>query len=398
MDFAPPPPPTTQVTLRGIAFGNVTAMLVLIGATASLYGPLLLTIAHKFHVSLPQAGIVLSVHFVGALVGVPIGWIATKRYKGSVVVAVTLVILSFGALDVAMAHWWGLFLAGVFFVGVGFGGLDFTLNTMLARTALHGRAHRLSFANAGYGVGSVIGPLLIIAVRPHHFAVLFGGVAAIAVLLSTLNRGIIAPPQTPEARQHELSSLHDRRREILFTFIAAYVLYVAVESSSSGWIASQLHGEGYSVSIGSLVTGAFWLGLALGRVFGGPLNKRLSDRLMVLGSLSAAVVLALVAYSGVAAPFMYPLLGVALASVYPMGLMWYTVLCPHDGNGLALIIFCMMAGGIIGPGVESIMVSIVSVHVVPLVIASLAALDIAAFASARRFIPPVLAHPSSSRE
>ena len=51
----PPSPPITQVTLRGISFGTVTAMLVLIGATASLYGPLLLAISHKFHVSLPQA-------------------------------------------------------------------------------------------------------------------------------------------------------------------------------------------------------------------------------------------------------------------------------------------------------------------------------------------------------
>jgi MFS transporter, FHS family, glucose/mannose:H+ symporter len=386
----PPTPPITQITLRGISFGTVTAMLVLIGATASLYGPLLLAISHKFHVSLPQAGIVLSVHFVGALVGVPIAWISMRKYKGLLVVGGTLFILALGALDVALATQWPIFLVGVFFIGIGFGGLDFTLNTMLARTALLGRAHRLSLANAGYGVGSVIGPLMIIAVRPHNFAVLFGGIAVIAVVLSTTNRGIIAPPQTAEARLHELASLHDERRAILFTFIAAYVLYVAVESSSSGWIASQLHGEGYTVSIGSLVTGGFWLGLALGRIFGGPLNKRFTDRSLVLGSLSAAIVLALLAYSVHVGVVTYPLLGVALASVYPMGLIWYTVLCPNDNDGLALIIFCMMAGGIVGPGIESISVSIFSVHVVPIVIASLAALDMAVFASARRFSPVVL--------
>jgi fucose permease len=362
-------------------------MLVLIGATASLYGPLLLSISHKFHVSLPQAGVVLSVHFVGALVGVPIAWISMRKYKGSLVVGGTLFILALGALDVALATQWPVFLVGVFFIGIGFGGLDFALNTMLARTALLGRAHRLSLANAGYGVGSVIGPLMIIALHPHNFAILFGGIAVIAVVLSTLNRGMVAPPQTAEARLHELASLHDERRAILFTFIAAYVLYVSVESSSSGWIASQLHGEGYTVSIGSLVTGGFWLGLALGRIFGGPLNKRFTDRSLVLGSLSTAILLALLAYSGHIGVFTYPLLGVALASVYPMGLIWYTVLCPHDSNGLALIIFCMMAGGIIGPGIESIMVSIFSVHVVPFVIASLAALDLVVFASARRFTP-----------
>ena len=44
----------------------------------------------------------------------------------------------------------------------------------------------------------------------------------------------------------------------LITFIVAYVLYVAIETSSSGWMATELHGVGYSQSVGSLVTAGFW--------------------------------------------------------------------------------------------------------------------------------------------
>jgi MFS transporter, FHS family, glucose/mannose:H+ symporter len=386
-------PPITEVTLRGLAFSNVTTMLVLAGATASLYGPLLSNIASKFHLSLPQAGIVLSVHFVGALAGVPLGWVALKRYQGRIVVAGMLGAFALGALDVAFSSAWLLFLVGVFLVGVAFGGLDYSLNALLARTSLNGRAHRLSLANAGYGVGSVVGPLLVILVRPHNFPELFGGIAIIAIVLSTLNRGIIAPPQTPEAREHELSTVHAQRRPILITFIVAYVLYVATESSASGWIASLVHREGHSVSFGSLITGGFWLGLTLGRLFGGPLHKRFSVQLLVLGGLGTAVVLALVAYSSAAAPFAYPLVGLALASVYSMGIIWYTVLCPNDTNGLFLLIFFMMAGGIIGPGVESLSVSLFGIHAVPLVTASLAALDFLVFSSARRFAPLSVATP-----
>jgi hypothetical protein len=70
-----------------------------------------------------------------------------------------------------------------------------------------------------------------------------------------------------------------------------------------------------------------------------------------------------------------------------MGLIWYTVLCPHDSDGLALMILFMMAGGVIGPGAESLLVSAFSVHVVPLVIAAFALADLAVFASALRFKP-----------
>ena len=379
--------PATQVTLRGFAFANVTSMLVLVGATASLYGPLLVQFSTKFHLSLPKAGIVLSVNFVGAFFGVPLGWISMRRYPGKVVIGAALLLLAVGAGTVAFAAHWGLFLTGVFVIGLGFGALDFTLNTLLVRTAVLGRAHRLSLANAGYGVGAVVGPLLIIAVDPKNFPVIFGGVAAIAVVLSTLNGGVIAPPLTHETRRHARSIQHARRTPILVTFIVAYVLYVATESSTAGWVAAQLHREGYSTSIGSLVTGAFWLGLALGRSVGGPLYKRFSDKSLVLGGLALAIVLSLGAYAHVLAPYAYPIMGLVLASVYPMGLVWYTVLCPHDGDGLAMIILFMMLGGVIGPGAESLMVSLFGIHAVPIVIASFAALNVAAFASALRFKP-----------
>jgi hypothetical protein len=113
----------------------------------------------------------------------------------------------------------------------------------------------------------------------------------------------------------------------------------------------------------------------------------LGDKALVLVGLSLGVLLSLVAFSSLLAPYAYPLLGLVLASVYPMGLIWYTVLCPHDSDGLALLILFMMFGGVFGPGVESLMVSAFGVHVVPLVIAAFAALDIAVFASAIRFRP-----------
>jgi FHS family glucose/mannose:H+ symporter-like MFS transporter len=373
------------VELRGVAFANISTMLVLVGAVAALYGPLLFTIAKTFHVSLPRAGIVVSVHFLGALVGVPIGWIAMKRVTGRVVVVVTLGCFGLGALDVALTSTWATFLIGVFIIGVGFGGLDFALNTLLARTDLLGRARRLSVANAGYGLGAVIGPLLVVIVQPRNYPMLFGAAAAIAVVLSSLNRGIIAPLQTREDRAHELNSLHPDRRAILFTFIIAYVLYVSAESSASGWIAAQLYQEGYTASVGGLVTGGFWLGLAFGRIAGGPLYRRYPEWALVLGGLSVGLVCAGASLVATAAPYTYPALGLAFALVYPMGLVWYTTLCPHDRNGLALLIFCMMAGGVLGPAVESLMVSMVGVHAVPIVIAALVSLDLVTFASARRF-------------
>ena len=387
----------TEVSFRPFAFASATTIFLLIGATSSLYGPLLISFTNKFHLSLPEAGIVVSVNFVGALFGVPLGWLAVKRYTGKTVLFSALLPMAAGAVGVALANSWSIFLICAFIVGVGIGALDFSLNTMMARTAFKGRAHRLSLSNAGYGLGSVVGPLLIIALQPKNFPLLFGGIAAIAVLLSTFNGGVHAPPLRAEANQRELTMMKSERRPILLTFIVAYILYVAAETSSSGWIASQLHRGGYSASIGSLVTAGFWCGMTLGRVMGGPLHKRFGDQWLVLGGLGLTIVLSLVAFSDGLAPYAYPLLGLVMASVYPMGLIWYTVLCPHDSDGLALMILFMMCGGVIGPGAESLMVSLVGIHAVPLVIASFAVLDVAVFASALRFRPLSSANAVSQR-
>jgi FHS family glucose/mannose:H+ symporter-like MFS transporter len=283
-----------------------------------------------------------------------------------------------------------VFLMSVFLIGLGFGALDIGLNILLARTAPQGRAHRLSISNAGYGVGAVICPLVIIALNPNNFRILFAAIAVIALVLTTLNGGLHAPPLHTEPLQIEITKMKAQRRPILLTFVAAYVLYVALETSSAGWMATQLHGVGYSESSGSLVTAGFWSGVAIGRMFGGPLYHRLSEKKLVLGGLVLAVVICAVAYSDALAPYAYPLLGLIIASIFPMGLIWYTKLCPHDSDGLSLLILFMMVGGVAGPGAISLLVSQFGVHVVPLTLATIAALDLAVFLSAVRFRPVVV--------
>lgn len=377
----------TEVSFGAFAFGGATANFALIGAVSSVYGPLLMSFSDTFHISLPRAGEVLSVHFVGALFGVLLAWIGVKRFTGRFVLSAAMIVLAVGTFGAALSHVWGLFLCSVFLVGLGFGNLDFALNTLLARTAFVGRAFRLSLANGGYGVGAVIGPLLVIALRPHNFHLLFASFAISSLILSTLTRGVHAPPLRAEVMQSQVNKMKKERRPILLTFIAAFILYVAVETASSGWMATQLHGEGYSQSVASLITAGFWIGLAIGRFAGGPLYHHFSDRLLVLGGLTLIIGLSLIALSGTMAPYAYPAMGLVAASIFPMGLIWYTMLCPHDSDGLAMMILFMMAGGVIGPGAESLMVSLVGIHVVPLVVAFFALCDLAVFASARRFQP-----------
>lgn len=385
----PSGPLPTEVTFRTLALTSATVDLVVFGMISSLYGPLLITLSHRFHLSLAATGIVLSVYFVGAFFGVPIGWLAMRRFTGAAVLSGTLLITAVGACGAALSTHWALFLVSVFLLGLGFGGVDFSLISLLVRTRTSGRGRRLSVTNAGYGLGAVIGPLLVVVIRPHNYRLLYVVIAAAVVVLTLGNRGLIAPPLSREHRRSELVVNRAQRRTILATFICAYVFYVATETTTAGWIAPHLHRVGYSSSLGSVITAGFWLGLAIGRVLAGPIGRRHSDHRLVLGGLAAAVALCLTALVTGAAPYVYPLVGLSIALVYPLALVWYSTLCPHDDDGVALLILCMMAGGVIGPAVQSLMVSTFGIHVVPIVLASFAALTLVTFASALRFSPPV---------
>ena len=244
MDLAPTPDErgTHDAAFTRAAFAGATTIFLVFGTTSSLYGPLLVTFAHYFHVSLPAAGAVLSVHFVGAFCGVPLAWTALQRYPARAVLIGALVTMALGAAGAALARGFYELLASVVVIGLGFGAMDFSLNSLLVRLPAVSRPHRLSVANAGYSVGSIVGPLLVVAARPANYPLLFAGVAIAALSLTASTGGAGAPKM---ARAHP-QERHPRRRAALGVFVAAYVLYVATESSAAGWIAPQLHRVGYS--------------------------------------------------------------------------------------------------------------------------------------------------------
>ncbi len=86
----------------------------------------------------------------------------------------------------------------------------------------------------------------------------------------------------------------------------AYIFYTALETGASGWMATQIHGVGYSESIGSVVTAGFWTGMALGRSLGGPLHRRLAEQKLVLGGLCLAIAVCLIALADPRRPLRVP--------------------------------------------------------------------------------------------
>jgi MFS transporter, FHS family, glucose/mannose:H+ symporter len=377
----------SDVHFSVVSFAGTTVALGLIGAVVAAYGTFLVGIAHHFGVTISTAGIALSANFAGALVGVLVSWPMLRRHSGRSVLSAALLVLALGLSLAAFAPSWPVFVGAVALGGVGFGAIDFCAVSLVARTAAGDRASRLSISGAGWGFGAIVGPLLIVVIRPPHYEIFPGLAALVGIVIVFFVRGIDAPPGHAMASAVVARRRSDRR-PILLIFLAALGTYVALETAVAGWLATQLHGWGYAATVGTLVTAGFWAGLAVGRLGAGAASRRSSVPGLVVTGLAVSVVLLLCASARSIAPIAYPLVGFALAAVFPLGLNWFTSLSPGDHDGVALLILVDMVGGIVGSGAENVAVAEFGLHAVPYVAAGFATLCLAMFLMARRFPLP----------
>jgi FHS family glucose/mannose:H+ symporter-like MFS transporter len=192
-------PPET-ISFTRLAFAASLGAFVLIGATDAVFGPLLHPIASGFGVSLAVAGTVISVQFAGALTGV-LGELAILRWAAHLPIATfALTVLVAGSLTIALARTWPVLLVGVYLAGAGFGGTDFSLNTLMSRTARRGRAARLNILNAAFGAGAVLGPAVAGWLGAATLTWGFGIAAAACCALAAGLSGVRPAPRGADPR------------------------------------------------------------------------------------------------------------------------------------------------------------------------------------------------------
>ncbi len=142
----------------GLLFAGV-ATFVMMGAGQSLYGPALPAFSRLFGVTLAQAGVLVSAHWVGCFIGV--GYMYLKG--GTVTPRHALAAMAIGAGGVAaLAGWWAT-IAGAVVFGLGYGMSTAVFNPRVLRAFGDKGPSMLSLLNATFGVGAIAAPLIFVA-------------------------------------------------------------------------------------------------------------------------------------------------------------------------------------------------------------------------------------------
>lgn len=306
--------------VSGVAAGFLA--FALMGTVQALYGPSLPGLSRLFGLPLAGAGLLLSAHALGALLGVLGSGALEGRPAARWRVGGAVALLSLGALGVGLAPLWPLALLGALTVGLGYGALTAGLNGLFARSFGERGAAMLSVLNALFGMGAVAGPLLVGALtgdvrRPF---VLVGAATALLLPLALKLDDRNAPARAPVRTAGH--------RPALLGFVALLALGVGFEASSVGWMASYLVSLGSTAARAASLTALYFVTFTAARLLAAPLSLRFSPPVMVLSSLGLSAVCWLLAAWPPAAPAAVALLGVGMASLFPSNFLWLSRALP----------------------------------------------------------------------
>jgi len=345
------------------------AVFLLVGAVQALYGPVLPSVRASFGLSTAAGGWTVGAHFLGSVVGVLLSFVLEARLQARTRLTIGLMLAAVGTVTFALIRAWPWALVGVFCSGLGNGILVVAVNALFAAGFGSRSTALLILVNAGFGLGAVLGPLLYGIFSSGNFRPAFLVAGALAVLCLPLGWVV------PETAIHEGEDPASAGRGLplaLGGFVGLLLLYTALESDTSGWMATHLIFHGYSQGAAAELTAAFWMALTAGRLLSVPISLRLKPLQLIAGALTGAIVLALAARLSTLTAVAYVLIGLLLAPIFPVGFAWMHQTLPRLRGAASMALLGALGGGLIFPVLVGRVIEASTPDVLPLALAAIA--------------------------
>ncbi|MEV5505582.1 MFS transporter [Streptomyces orinoci] len=368
---SPPDHPVTPPLFSRAAVVASCAGFVVIGALQALYGPAIPALRKEFGIVPAVAGLSLSAHFIGALLGVLVFHVLRGRAGNRQLLGGSYALMAAGAVIFALASAWPLALAGAFITGLGFGGIDYGLNQLFSLGFGNRSTAMLNLLNAHFGIGAVAGPALVGWLGARHYPWIFGAMAVISVLLMCTLGGVAKEEPAPEATTHT-SGATSRVLPLVAAFIGVYVFHVAIETGVGGWEPTHLETFGYGASAAATATSAYWLAMTVGRFAAVPVTLRFSAPAITIVCCLGMAGFLLLATIPDAAPYAYIGVGLMIAPIFPTCLPWLNRSVPTLAGAGAYVIAASMIGGVAFPPLLGVAIDVSGVKALPVLLFALA--------------------------
>ena len=277
----------------------------------------------SFGLSLDALGVLLLVQTTGRLLvsfnsGRLIGWLGMGPF-----LLISSITLAGGLLGYALAPSWFALVAVGFVFGAGYAGLNAAINTFVAA---HYSASRMNWLHAWFGVGSTIGPLVIVVMVLNwgldwrwSYAAMFAIQLALTVVFAfTLGSWGDAPRAA--RRASAVSARATLRLPAVWLGIGLFFFHAGTQVGA-GQLSNSLFvdGRGIDPAVAGVWISIFWASLTAGRFFSGMVVDRIANSVFLRFNMAGTALGALLMWwnpADAVSFFGLALMGFTLAPVF----------------------------------------------------------------------------------
>ena len=248
----------------------------------------------------------------------------TRKFGTKIVTVASVFLTALALLGFSMAdQFWMLLLLAIPY-GLGAGAIDAALNNYVA---LHYTSRHMSWLHCFWGVGTIVSPFVMSRAlteaswQSGYRIIGFVQLGIAVLLLATLPVWKVNQPKTEEAAQ-STGLIGALKIKGVPSLLLGFFSYCAAEATTMSWASTYLvEVRAISEERAARFASLFYIGLTLGRFFGGFVMNRLGDRKMIVfGSV--------VFYAGIAMLLLpvanetfclaaFVIIGLGCAPIYP---------------------------------------------------------------------------------
>lgn len=312
------------------------ASFVLMGAAQALYGPALPAFARDLGIGLPQAGLLVSAHWVGAALGV-----AAMFWKGDAITPrMGLAAMIAGAAGIAAGQGFAATLAAALVYGIGHGSATVIYNRRFLATFGPRGPSMLALLNAIFGIGAIGAPVAFLALGsdPRTTFALLAALAVAAFAVARVHPGAAAQAQSAGEAAWRVSP----------AVLALGALGVGTEAGLVGLGPTGLIARGASEAGAAGLLSGFFVAFLAARLALVPLAGRIAPLPLLAAALAGTAVLSLwLALGGPA--WLFVAVGACAGLYFPAFYMAGVARMGGHARVAPLLVAAGLAGGIVAP-------------------------------------------------
>jgi fucose permease len=243
----------------------------------------LIQLASNTHVSLEVAGSMFTISSIGGMLGVVLSGFLIRSIKPKYLLMLGLFFVGSGSITIALTSSFPALLLGQMVVGLAFGFIDISLNTMATLAFQETLSSDLNTIHGLFGLGALLGPLILAfglqffkSLELSYFVGV--GVAAITILL-VLGQQLPELPRRATNVQQKRAANRERQNVLRQGFLWLMVLQLSISSAAqmgfrSWFVTAVSQSAAISLALAAPVATTFFLGTTAGQFFGARVLRR----------------------------------------------------------------------------------------------------------------------------